>query len=276
MGEHLMRQTRTRRIRLLVVLAGFVLLVAACANDPAPQANEDGQVDDGRNDEPTPGDDPPADAPQGGDIASGGGDPVEQEDTVDETDAPEDSGDDPPVDDEAPDEPTGPVFLALTPDPAGTDDPLETINPLPGVLVARTDTGVSFQFDQMNNGGLRVIIQDRTANVDVFCDMYDAGDGSLASTCSGYNPGTGEFLPPEDIPLLEVPDGYAFDVPLTVDESSVSVDLGGTTYRAPSLRIADEPGFVQIDPNTGMLSAPVVRDVGFVTAGELFDVLESP
>jgi hypothetical protein len=255
-----MKNSRTKRFRLLVVLIGFVLLAAACANDPAPQANDDGQENGA-----TQTDDPPADDPQDGGATADddGGDTVVEDPPVE----------DPPADEVVPDEPTGPVLLALTPDPVGTDDPLETINQLPGVLVARTETGVSFQFDQMNNGGLRVIIQDRTANVDVFCDMYDAGDGSLASTCSGYNPGTGEFLPAEDIPLLDVPEGYAFDVPLMVDENSVSVAFGGTTYSAPNVRIADEPGFVQIDPNTGMLSAPVVRDVGFATAGELFAAL---
>jgi hypothetical protein len=258
-GGDPMKNARTKRFRLLVVLLGFVLLAAACAAaapDPPLADDDDIPVED----EIPVEDDTPVedDAPVEDEIPVQEDPPVEEDPTVEE---------DPPV------EPAGPVMLVLTPDPFGTDDPLETINHLQSVDVSRTDTGVAVQFNQMNNGGLRVTIEDRAANVDVNCDIYDAGDGTLASTCSGYNFGTGEFLPAEDIPLLDIPDGYAADIPLTLDENLVSVVLGGTTYSAPRLRIADEPGFVQIDPNTGLLSAPVVREVGYVTAGDLLAAL---
>jgi len=260
---------RVAGLRLSAVLVVLALVGAACGNSPTPSADDGSDDSTGSGSAAESGADADADEDGAGDSADATAtdDPPADELADDETEVAEDE----PEPEPEPEPEVGPVTLPLGPDPEGSTDPLETINHLESVLVQAVDGGVSVQFPAMENGGLRVEIADLAQGIDVFCDLFMRGD-ELTSNCSGFNPATGQFLDAVDNPILDVADGYAFVVPMTVDADYVSISFGGATYMAQTVTFSDAPGFVQIDPSGALVSA-VVRTIGIALAAEVFAAL---
>ncbi len=244
-GDHPMTLNRPPRFRRLVAVVLMSLIASACSGATT-------------NTSETPSTPAPVD-----EVEEQTADVDEQPDVVDDPPDTEPLAD-PPTDEPA----TATVALALSPDPDGSTDPLETINHLESVNVWSADGGVAVQFPAMDNGGLRVEINDADQGVDVFCDLYQGPDG-LLSNCSGFNHETGQFLDPEDAEILGEPaDGYTYVVPLAADQDYVTITFGGVSYQAPFVIFSDSPGMVQLNPD-GSLAAAVVRTVGTATAAEL-------
>ncbi len=248
-----MTRSRSTHIRRLVAVVLFALVASACSGAAT-----------------TATDTPSTPAPTN-EVKDQAADTVEQPDVSAETtdNAVDDSPDteaiaDPPAEVTA----TATVALPLSPDPIGSTDPLETVNHLESVNVWSIDGGIAVQFPAMDNGGLRVEINDAEQGIDVFCDLYQGSDG-LVSNCSGFNHETGQFLEPEDTEILDEPvDGYTYVVPLAADQDYVTIAFGGVSYQAPFVIFSDAPGMVQLNPD-GSLAAVVVRTVGRATAAEL-------
>lgn len=257
---------RVSRLRLSALLLALALFGTACGGGASTTADE-GSGDTSGSD--SGGDDTSA-------VDEGTEDPPEEsatEDTASEDSATEDNAGaeetEPPA--EEPEPEIVPVALALDPDPVGSTDPLETVNHLESVLVWPVDGGVAVQFPQMDNGGLRVELQDEAQMIDVFCDLYMSGD-ALMSNCSGFNRETGLFGDPEVTAILDSADGYAYVVPMVVDANYVSISLGDMTYMAQSITFSDAPGMVQINAD-GSLTNEVSRTIGHASALMLAEAL---
>ena len=231
--------TSDAHMRKLAFLTAVVLIGAACSSSPdAPESTEAGAgSDDTPTEEVVSADDAPAaeDAPVEEDV------PVEDEPVAEEE----------PV--------VEPTVLALSADPIGSIDPLETINHLESVLVWPGDDGLIIQFPAMENGGLRVEIQDEAQGVDAFCDLYMSD--TLTAACTGHISATGMFLPQEARTIVEVDSGFAFSVPLTSDGTTATLTIGGVEYTGAPVYFSDAPGMVQINPD-GSLASEVVRTIG--------------
>jgi len=147
-----------------------------------------------------------------------------------------------------------------------------THNDLGSVNVWKTAGGVAVQFPAMENGGLRVAIDDTDQGVEVTCDLYD-GENALMAGCSGYNLSTGQFLETVDTEIVESPDGgFTYVVPMTVDQDYIMITLGGVEYMAQFAILSDAPGMRQINPD-GSLSNPVTETVGVVYAADIATAL---
>ncbi len=147
-------------------------------------------------------------------------------------------------------------------------DPLLTHNDLGSVMVWKTDGGVAVRFPTMDNGGVRVAIDDTDQGVSIMCDLYDAGDALMAG-CSGYNPSTGQFLDTENSDIIDSPgNGFTFVVPMKVDQDYVTITLAGVEYMAQFATFSDAPGMRQINPD-GSLASPVTETVGVAYAADL-------
>ena len=146
-------------------------------------------------------------------------------------------------------------------------DPNLTHNDLVSVNVWNDpDGGVVVDFPRMDNGGLRVAISDTNQGVDVNCDLYD-GATSLMAVCQAFNTATGEYMPSDELQIVDSPDGgFAFRVPMMADQDYVSITTGGTEYMAQYVVFSDAPGLRQINPADGTLSSPVTETVGMADA----------
>jgi len=135
-------------------------------------------------------------------------------------------------------------------------------------MVWNESGGVAVQFAAMDNSGLRVSIDDTDQKVEVMCDLYQGGD-SLMAACSGFNSATGEYLASEPAEIVDTAgDGFAYIVPMMVDQDYVRITLGGTEYMAQYATFSDAPGMRQINPD-GSLASPVTETVGVAYATDL-------
>ena len=239
-----MRTSRTPRFRWLAALALTILVAGACSTAETPAADGNSANDSTTNDEPV-ADEPVADEP----VAD---EPVADEPVVEEPEM---------------------VMLSLTPDPVGSTDELETVNPLEQVYVQPVEGGTAILFPIFESG-VTVTVDDTMQGVQASCTLWmDPTDSSFKAQCDTYNQSTGEFGGGDPLEILDDPMGYGFVAPLMADQDYVSLTIKGTVYMAQSARFGDEPNFVQIDPNTGNLSQPVTRTVGYATAAEIMAAL---